>query len=309
MMIRFPFLLLVFCVPVLYAQESGIKHRFIVADYAHCSVQYIDQFDTEKNWSFKIEEILYDMQLDGTNRLICNRTKGYDVYDLTTHKLIESVLYPDIKDIVRSFCLRADGHVFLATQAGPVYEYDQKRELAAIHQMPKEFRVVRCMRLTPEGTALIASINGVYEVSLEHGLDAEKRLIRCYPIPPEGRKIVKDPTHPNPGLQGRNPFMGQIAPDGNVVISGGYARKLFVFTREGKLLREASMPQPPGGVDHYYSGFQILPNGNVVLSNWTGYAEKDQRHGLKLTEFGKDLQPVWTWDDPAVGTINHVIVF
>ena len=294
--------------PLLRAQEvqPGIKHRFIVADYSHCTAQYIDQFDPSKNWSFKLAEIPYDMQLDGPNRLIANRTKGYDIYDLTTHKLIESVLDPKIKDIVRSFCIRADGHVFLATQKGPVYEYGPKRELITIHQMPKEVSVVRCMRLTQEGTALIAFVNGVYEVSLEKGLESKKRVIHYYKVPPY--KIPKEKGHPNPGLEGRNPFVAQIAPDGKVLVSGGYARALLVFSRDGKYLCKTAMPQVEGGHDHYYSGFQILANGNTVLSQWTGYTEKDKRPGLKLVEFDKNLKPVWTWDDPAVGTINHVIV-
>jgi hypothetical protein len=299
------------------AISSDIKHRFVVADYAHCSVQYIDQFDPSKNWSFKIAEIAYDMQLDGANRLVINRSKGYDVYDLTTRKLVESVEWSEIPNVVRSFCLRPDKHVFLATQDGAVYEYDEKRELVAIHTMPEELRVVRCMRLTPEGTALMAAIDGVYEVSLAKGLPTEKRILRSYPIPPkplEAPTPQDDPECPpfptaNKGLMGRNPFMGQVAPDGNVVVSGGYARRLFFFTRDGELLHRVTMPQPPGKRDHYYAGFQILPNGNVVLSQWTGYSEKDQRPGLKLTEFDNDLKPVWTWDDPTVGTINHVIVF
>jgi hypothetical protein len=43
--------------------------------------------------------------------------------------------------------------------------------------------------------------------------------------------------------------------------------------------------------------FQILQNGNVVITNWT--AENGGK-GQQLVEYDRDGNMVWSWDDAAV---------
>ena len=267
-----------------------IKHRFLVGDFMHSSVHYVDQTDAAKNWTLKLPEIAFDLQLIGGNKLLCNRSKGYDVYDMTTRQKVDSFESEAVRD-VRSVRRQADGRTFMGSQDGTVYEFDAQRKLTATYEMPKAAKYVRMMRFTPKGTLLLAAEDGAYEVSLEKGLEAEKRLVRKFALPRE-----------------RNSFMALYAPDGKLLLSGGYSKGLFTFDAEGKLVKDTVLKQPEGLNNYFYAGFQILKNGHIVLANWTGHNEGDFKPGWKLAELDKDHNVVWTWNEDFGGTVNQVLV-
>lgn len=268
-----------------------IKHRFIVSDFMHSSLHYVDQTDTTKNWTLKLPEIAFDLQLVGGNRLLVNRSKGYDVYDLSTRERVESFQSEVVKDAVRSVRRLADGRTLLSSQAGPVYEFDAQKKWVATFEMPKAIKYVRLMRVTPKGNLLLAAEDGAYEVSLEKGLEAEKRLVRKFALP-----------------RPRNSFMALYAPDGKLLLSGGYSKGLFTFDAEGKLLKDTVVQQPEGLNNYFYAGFQILKNGHLVLANWTGHNEKDFKPGWKAFELDYDHNVVWTWNEAYGGTVNQLLV-
>ena len=94
-----------------------IKHRFLVSDFMHHAVHFVDQTDASKNWTLTLPELTMDLQLVGKNRLLCNRSKGYDVYDLSTREKVESFQCDEIKDTVRT--VRRLASSFLESQ-GPM---------------------------------------------------------------------------------------------------------------------------------------------------------------------------------------------
>jgi len=267
-----------------------IKHRFLVSDFMHSSVHYVDQTDASKNWTLKLPEIAFDLQLIGGNRLLCNRAKGYDAYDLATRQKVDSFQSDALKD-VKSVRRLADGRTFFGSQGGTVWEFDAQKKLTATYEMPKAAKYVRLMRFTPKGTLLLAAEDGAYEVSLEKGLDAEKRLMRKFALP-----------------RPRNSYMALYAPDGKLLVAGGYSKGLYTFDAEGKLLKDTVLKQPEGLNNHFYAGFQILKSGNIVMANWTGHSEKDFTPGLKVVELDKDHNMVWSWNEAYGGTVNNVLV-
>lgn len=271
-------------------QGEEIKHRFLVSDFMHSSVHYVDQTDASKNWTLTLPEIAFDLQLIGGNRLLCNRSKGYDVYDLATRQKVDSFQADALKD-VKSVRRRADGRTFFGSQGGTVWEFDAQKSLTATYEMPKAAKYIRLMRFTPKGTLLLAAEDGAYEVSLEKGLEAEKRLVRKFALP-----------------RPRNSYMALYAPDGKLLISGGYSKGFYTFDAEGKLLKDTVINQPEGLNNYFYAGFQILKNGNIVMANWTGHSEKDFKPGLKVVELDKDHSMVWSWNEAFGGTVNNVLV-
>jgi hypothetical protein len=81
------------------------------------------------------------------------------------------------------------------------------------------------------------------------------------------------------------------------------------FAADGKVLSRMQATQPEGLSNYFYAGFQVLPNGNLVVANWTGHSGRDFRPGWKLIEFTPDGKVVWNWNAPWTGTPNAVIVF
>jgi hypothetical protein len=192
---------------------------------------------------------------------------------------------------VRTVRRLSDGRTFLGTQGGTVYEQDAQKDPTASYAMPKAIGYVRLMRFTPQGTLLLAAEDGAYEVSLEKGLEAERRLVRKFALP-----------------RPRNAFMALYAPDGTLLLSGGYAKGLFAFDAQGRLLNDTVLQQPEGLSNYFYAGFQILTSGHIVMSNWTGHNADDFKPGWKLVELDQDRNVVWTWNEEFGGTVNQVIV-
>ncbi len=272
------------------AKGDEIKHRFLVSDFMHHAVHYVDQTDQSKNWTLTLSELAMDLQLVGDNRLLCNRGNGFDVYDLATRQKVDSFQSEAVKEI-RTVRRLADGRTFLGSQTGTVYEFDAQKNLTATYAMPKAAKYVRMMRFTPKGTLLLAADDGAYEVSLEKGLEPEKRLVRKFALP-----------------RPRNAYMALYAPDGKLLLSGGYSKGFYTFDAEGKLLKYTVLKQPEGLNNYFYAGFQILKNGHIVLSNWTGHSEKDFKPGLKIVELDQDHNMVWSWNEAYGGTVNNLIV-
>lgn len=272
------------------ARGEEIKHRFLVSDFMHHAVHYVDQVDPSKNWTLTLPELAMDFQLIGNNRLLCNRAKGYDVYDLATRQKVDAFQSDAVKEI-RTVRRLADGRTFLGSQLGPVYEFDAQRNLTATYEMPKAVKYVRMMRFTPKGTLLLAAEDGAYEVSLEKGLEPEKRLVRKFALP-----------------RPRNSYMALYAPDGKLLLAGGYSKGFYTFGADGKLLKDTVLKQPEGLNNYFYAGFQVLKNGHVVLSNWTGHSEKDFKPGLKAVELDQDHNIVWSWNEAYGGTVNNLMV-
>ena len=106
----------------------------------------------------------------------------------------------------------------------------------------------------------------------------------------------------------RNSYMALYAPDGKLLVAGGYSKGLYTFDAEGKLLKDTVLKQPEGLNNHFYAGFQILKSGNIVMANWTGHSEKDFTPGLKVVELDKDHNMVWSWNEAYGGTVNNVLV-
>ena len=267
-----------------------IRHRFVASDFMNCSLHYVDQNDVSKNWTLRLPEVAFDLQLLGGNRLLCNRSKGYEVYDLATRQRIDGFQSDAMKEI-RTVRRLADGRTFLGGQSGTVYELDAQKHLTATYEMPKAIKYVRLMRFAPEGTLLLAADDGAYEVSLDKALDAEKRLVRKFALP-----------------RPRNAYMAQYASDGNLLLSGGYSKGFFTFDPQGKLLKDTVFAQPEGLSNFFYAGFQVLKNGHIVMANWTGHGEKDFKPGWKLIEFDANHSVVWTWNEPYGGTVNQVAI-
>jgi len=273
-----------------WVRGDEIRHRFLASDFMHSSLHYVDQNDASKNWTLKLPEIAFDLQELEGNRVLCNRSKGYDVYDLSTRQKVDGFESDALKEI-RTVRRLADGRVFLGSQSGLVHETDAQKNLTATYEMPQAIRYVRLMRFTPKGTLLLAADDGAYEVSLEAGLGREQRLVRKFALP-----------------RPRNAYMALYAPDGNLLLSGGYAKGFFTFDPEGKLLKDTVFAQPEGLSNYFYAGFQLLKNGNIVMANWTGHSEKDFKPGWKLIEFDRNDKVVWTWNEPYGGTVNQLLV-
>jgi hypothetical protein len=63
-------------------------------------------------------------------------------------------------------------------------------------------------------------------------------------------------------------------------------------------------------VPSFYAGFQVLPNGNFVVTNWEGHGGGHGVTGRQLLEYDAAGLLVWSWqqDPNLVSSLHGVIV-
>jgi hypothetical protein len=61
---------------------------------------------------------------------------------------------------------------------------------------------------------------------------------------------------------------------------------------------------------HFYAGFQVLSNGNYVVTNWQGHGPKFGASGVQLLEYTPGGKLVWSWkqDPEKFSSLQGVIV-
>jgi hypothetical protein len=58
-----------------------------------------------------------------------------------------------------------------------------------------------------------------------------------------------------------------------------------------------------------FPGFQLLPNGHVVLANWQGHGEGHGAQGVQLLEFDAGGRIVWQWSRAEwISSLQGVVV-
>ena len=82
---------------------------------------------------------------------------------------------------------------------------------------------------------------------------------------------------------------------------------LFGLDGQVKKIYEAKMPQ--GKSNFFYAQPRLLPNGHILVCNWTGHGEKDSARGWQLIEFDAEGEACWFLDNPReLGSIHGVYV-
>jgi hypothetical protein len=96
--------------------------------------------------------------------------------------------------------------------------------------------------------------------------------------------------------------------DGKTVVSTGYSKNFQIFSAEGKLLDSISGPAEVH--PEFYSGFQVLANGNYVVANWQGHGPKFGAVGTQVLEYTPAGKLAWKWQQDATkfSSIQGLIV-
>ncbi|MBT8036213.1 MAG: hypothetical protein KJO21_01595 [Verrucomicrobiae bacterium] len=86
--------------------------------------------------------------------------------------------------------------------------------------------------------------------------------------------------------------------NGNVLIAGGQPARLSEFDPHGKEIWSLTANDVPTAHLMTICGFQRLPNGNTILTNWTGHHFKGKY--LPIIEVNKKKKIVWSFSDTAL---------
>jgi outer membrane protein assembly factor BamB len=95
--------------------------------------------------------------------------------------------------------------------------------------------------------------------------------------------------------------------DGNVLLATFLGASLDVVDRDTHMVTKRygtkTMPMAATFRPTAFAEFQILPNGNLITSNWQGHGEGGGSLGVQVIEFNPGGEVVWFYkQDPTVFT-------
>jgi hypothetical protein len=109
-------------------------------------------------------------------------------------------------------------------------------------------------------------------------------------------------------------FQGLRLPDKTIAVTSGYGASILVIDQATKKVLTTiggkSQPDAATIVPNFYGGFQVLPNGHFVVTNWEGHGGGNGGKGLQLLEYDASGALVWKWkqDPNLVSSLHQVIV-
>jgi hypothetical protein len=218
------------------------------------------------------------IQLVGNNQVLGARNDGYQIFDLTTGALVKTVTgYPTTQGVYRL----ATGETML-TQSGTTLTFLGADDLPSHRIAYPGYGYVRLARPTRNGTFLVPSDTKVLEG------DATG-------------KVLWTAT----GTGWGHAFEALLMKDGNTIVANGFGASLDVVDKTTHQVTVRfggrTTPTPQTDSPTFFGEFQILPNGNLLTSNYVGGHGGGPAYGTQAFEFDPAGNVVWTWKaDPKV---------
>jgi hypothetical protein len=267
--------------------QTGKGHRFVCTDYSQGKVFIVSE-DGKAEWEYRTGNC-NDLWVLPNGNFLFNTGKG--VREVTRDKRVVFD-YQSPSEIYA--CQRLpNGNTFIGEcNAGRLLE------------VAPDGKVVKEVRLLPEGKdGGHIYIRNARRLENGHYLVAHygAQMVREYDA--EGKIVKEIPAAGGPHSVAR-------LPDGHTLISCGDMKggsRVFEVDQEGRTVWEVKGEELPGISLKFMTGFQRLPNGNTVMSNWLGHGQFGK--APHLIEVTPDKKVVWTFaDHKTMQTISSVIL-
>lgn len=263
--------------------------KFILRDEGISQLSYEDLTNPGNNWYIKIPTGR-DLQLVGNGSVLIGTGTGYEERKIATgEKVFELNNFPGTLSAhrLRNGNTLLTGMNWQGKKGVVLVEVDKNG--AIIRQIAfGGFTYLRLVRETSSGTFLVAAEDTVFEGNAF------------------GEVLWKA------SIKGRmeKPHIWQALrlANGNTIVSTGYDAKLQLISPNGKLIDSISGPAEVN--PNFYGGFQILSNGNYVVTNWQGHGPNFGNSGIQLLEYSPSGKLIWSWKQDATkySSIQGVIV-
>jgi hypothetical protein len=276
-------MLLLVAVPT--AAQSQTRHRFVAIDNGRNRLVCVDQREPAKGWAVGIPVGSRDLQMLGRDRVLASHGNGAAEYDLATGRKLAWAVdrYAQISSAQRL----TSGQTLLAANVAAgvmLYELDPAG-LEVSQRLLPELKDLRLARLLDNGHVLLTVSGPCRAIEV----DVQGQITWQASLPNKGYKAVR-------------------LPNGNTLVSTGGALTVVEFNPVGREVASVGgrNSHPNLGLD-WFSGFDYLPNGNLVVANWLGHGK--QGTGPHLVEFDRQNRMIWKWEDHLLAaTVTNVLV-
>ncbi len=274
------------------ASVVGNPLRVLLCDEGNQRVLLVDLKNPGSAiWRTSLEG-MRDIQLVGGGRVAASTSHGYVELDLETGEKKKEMTNFAAAETLRRL---PNGHTVLGSNTNggvTLQEFDDQDAPVAGHLVTfSGYTQLRLLRRTPQGTFLLGVGTKLAEV------DWSGRRIWEMDIP-DGSSVYQ-------GLRLADQTIAVASGYGSAILIIDPASKKVLKTIGGKAQPEASQVAP-----NFFAGFQILPNGHYVVTNWEGHGGGNGGKGLQLLEYDSAGALVWKWkqDPNLVSSLHGVIV-
>lgn len=262
--------------------------RLLLRDEGLSQLSYVDLANPTANWYVPVPAGR-DMQLVGDGRVLIGTGNGYEERDIVTgKKLFELTSFPGTIAArrLRNGNTLLTGAKWQGKKGIVLVQIDSSGKIKSIINYA-DFDYVRLVRETISGNFLITSDNIVFEGNSVGAILWKANIT---------------------GVAKPHAWQALRLANGQTVVSTGYSKNLQIFSSAQKLIDSISGPAEVH--PEFYSGFQILDNGNYVVANWQGHGPKFGATGTQILEYTPAGKLAWKWQQDAAkfSSIQGVIV-
>jgi hypothetical protein len=273
-----------------------ICHEFYANDNARNVLNYVNEFDPTKNWTKPVNdtgvnsgrqiELVDNAAVTNAGALngkaiMISVNKGYQEYHPVTGERLVNVVLAGTTG-VRGAVRLQNGNTILGVGDDKLRTVDKNG--ATVGQectLPGGVRADSLRVLTYDGATgniLLGRLLDLYVVNQTCQQQWNAKL-------PAGSKAYS--VFPRVG--------------GGVWATSGAPSTVIEYDQGGTIISQVGgKDKHPGiGLD-FFSGFEMLANGNIVAANWQGHVEAPAADTPHLVEFDKTNKLVWKWGNQTV---------
>jgi hypothetical protein len=275
--------------------ENGICHEFFANDNARNVLNYVNEFDPTKNWTKPVNdttvnsgrqiELVANPAVTNAGALtgkavMISVNKGYQEYHPVTGERLANVVLAGTTG-VRGAVRLPTGNTLLGVGDNKLRVVDKNgatvgQECTLPGAGGDSLRVLTRDEAT--GNILLGRLLDLFIVNETCQQQWTAKL-------PAGSKAYS--VFPRVG--------------GGVWATSGAPSTVIEYDQGGTIVSQlgGKTAHPGIGLD-FFSGFEMLPNGNVVAANWQGHVEAPAANTPHLVEFDKTNKLVWKWGNQTV---------
>jgi hypothetical protein len=274
---------------ILPALGQHSPKKFLLRDEGKSQLSYEDVSKPANNWYVPIPAGR-DIQLVGKGCVLVGTGNGYEVRKISTgEKVNELKSFPGTLSArrLRNGNTLLTGMNWQGKKGVVLVEVDDsgkiKNEIAY-----GGFEYLRLVRETPTGTLLVAVDDTLFEGNKAGDVLWKTKII--------GRR---DKPHI---------WQAVRLAGGKTILSTGYNANLHVFDANHALTDSIGGPAEVNPV--FFAGFQILADGNYIVTNWQGHGTEYGSSGVQLLEYSPKGKLIWSWKQDATkySSLQGVIV-
>jgi hypothetical protein len=275
----------------------------LLNDEGSSALHLIDLDAPTRNWSSPGAG--RDLQLIGAGRVLRSTPSGFAELDLKTGRVLRQAMVASEAGIESARRLPGGTTTVLGNGEAGIFiaelsTDEQPRELRRL--VAQGMQKGRLLRHTADGAMLFCSetdgVRRVHRATFERGVESLFEIPAHVAADSMVKAVQLDREH--------------------IAVSTGYAASLLIIDTTRGLVERVIGGREQAGLPgqrrelrpFFFSGYQVLPNGEWLIANWQGHGPSHAAEGYQLLMYSGSGELLWSFDQtefPRLASLNNVL--